>query len=59
MAAPKEKDVESGNAIDQELHTTQKEESCQEVRVVETYYDNPGEGTSSRSHGNDHYDNLS
>jgi len=59
IVAPKEQDAESGKAAGQGLHTSQKEESSQEVVVVETYYDNPREGTSSRSHGNDHYENLS
>lgn len=59
ITAPKETDIESGNALGQELHATQKEEGGQEVGVVEIHYDNPGEGTSSRSHGSDHYDNLS
>ena len=73
-AAPNGKDVECGNAAGQEPCTTQKINVCtdetttvceehgkghQEVVVVETLYDNPGEGTSSRTYGNSHYENLS
>ena len=71
IAAPNKKDVENGNAADQELCTTQKENICtdetttvceangegnQEVVVMESrLYENPGEGTSSGAHSNDHY----
>lgn len=74
IAAPNGKDVECGNAAVQEPCTTQKINVCtdetttvceatgkghQEVVVVETLYDNPGEGTSLRTYGNSHYENLS
>lgn len=73
IAAQNEKDVECGNAAGQEpctkkinVCTDETTKVCeanskghQEVVVVETLYDNPGEGTSSRTYGNSHYENLS